>query len=91
MYRRKQNVVMDQLGEVENESITDRVNQIFNNALSKQDRENVIVRNAYRIGKYRQGQRMPRKVMIQLYNPIGKEILLKNAQAITRIGNDGRA
>lgn len=90
MYRRKQNVVIDQLGEITNETIVERINLILDNSLSKEDREKVVVRNAYRIGKQRTGQRLPRKVMIQLDNPIGKEIIIKNAGTITRWGNDGK-
>lgn len=90
MYRRKQNIAIDHLGEDINEAIVDRISTILDNTLSKEDREKVVVRNAYRIGKFKAGQRMPRKVMVQLDNPIGKEIIIKNAGRITRWGNDGR-
>lgn len=90
MYRRKQNVIIDQLGENVNEVVVDRINLILDNTLSKEDRDKVVVRNAYRVGKYRTGQRIPRKIMVQLDNPIGKETIIKNAGRITRSGNDGR-
>lgn len=90
LYRRKQNLIIDQLGEVPNEAIVDRINTILDSTLNVEDRAKVVVRNAYRIGRFKVGQRLPRKVMVQLDNPIGKDVLIKNANVITRSGNDGR-
>lgn len=90
LQRRKNNVIIDQLNEIENENLVDRINEILTVTLRENDRKNVVIRNAYRIGKRKPEQRYPRKVMIQLDNPIGKEILLANSANITKSGNDGR-
>lgn len=70
LYRRKQYMIVDHLGEIANEAIVDRINGILDSTLSNEDRVKVIVRNAYRIGSFKVGQRLPRKVMFQLDNPI---------------------
>lgn len=83
-------VVVDQLSEIENENIINRLVTILDTTLSKEDRDLVVISNAFRIGKLKSGQKNPRKVMIQFDSPVGKEIVIKNARQITRSGNDGR-
>lgn len=78
IWRRKQNAIIDQLGEIQNENLIGRINTILDNTLSRDDRDRITIKHAYRVGKYRADQRMPRKIMIVLDSPAGKEILLKN-------------
>lgn len=88
--RRKQNVIIDQLGETENENIISRLNTIFDSTLNKEDRDLVVIMNAFRIGKLRPNQKSPRKIMIQFDSPIGKEIVIRRAKYITCTGNGDR-
>lgn len=88
--RRKNNILIDQLTEVPNENLIDRLSQIFNVTLNQFDRGLVVIKAAYRLGKFRADQRNPRKIMLQLDGPIGRETLIKNARQITKSGNDGR-
>lgn len=90
LQRRKNNVLIDQLSEVQNENLLVRLNHIVSATLNEYDRSLVVIKNAYRIGRYRNDQRNPRKIMVQLDGPIGREILIKNSRQVTKSGNDGR-
>lgn len=72
LQRRKRNVLIDQLSEIQNENMLVRLNQIVSVTLNEYNRNLVVIKNAYRIGKYRNDQRNPRKIMVQLDGPIGR-------------------
>lgn len=86
---RRNNIIIDQLGELENEDVPTRLNTIFQNTLSEADYENVVIVKAYRMGNRTANTRC-RKIMLELSSPLGRDICLQQAIKITKSGNDGR-
>lgn len=66
-----------------------RVKTILNTTLSKDDANLAIVANAFRLGNKRRSFR-PRKILVEMRDSKGKDIVLKNARVITKSGNNGK-
>lgn len=84
---RKENVIIDQLQEAENENVLERLKTILDLTLTSADRSEVQIKRAFRLGTKR-ADGPPRKILVELKN--GKEILFDKARLITKSGNDGR-
>lgn len=61
---------------------------MFNNTLGPDERSNITVVNAYRLGKYQPNAR-PRKILVELSNFRCKDLVLKHAKTITKANNNG--
>lgn len=86
---RRLNIIIDQLEESNNEDTLALINGILDHALSIADRPQVDIVRAFRLGqKTLDGP--PRKILIELSSPKGREIIMANARNITRAGNNGR-
>lgn len=86
---RRINLIIDQLLETDNEDTLSTVNNILDHALSPQDRHQVEILKAFRLGvKLPRGP--PRKIFMELSTPKGRDIILDNSQAISRVGNEGK-
>lgn len=89
---RKNNVIIDQLFENDNENTFVLVNQILDHTLSDNDRANVVVGRAYRLGIKPRDNRshFTRKIFVEFSTPRSKDIVMENARKITKSGNNGR-
>lgn len=85
---RKANIIIDRLQETQNENVIDRINGILSIALSKTDRDAITVINAYRLGRAR-SDNTPRKIMVELIDTKCRDLILRYAKAITKVGNNG--
>lgn len=86
---RRMNIIIDQLNEAEGEDTQASLNNILDHALSPNDRQQVEVLKAFRLGtKTPRGP--PRKVFVELSTPKGRDVMLENARNISRIGNEGK-
>lgn len=86
---RRQNLVIDQLSESENEDTQSALNKILDHALSVSDRQQVEILKAFRLG-VKSVNGPPRKILVELSTPKGRDIILENARNISRIGNEGK-
>lgn len=84
---RKENIIIDQLQEVDNENILARLNTIFDVTLIPADRNEVQIKRAFRLGTKR-ADGPPRKILLELKS--GREIVFEKARIITKSGNDGK-
>lgn len=86
---RRNNIIIDQLYEIENEDVVDRLDTIFKNTLSDEDFGNVVIVKAYRMGNKNANTKC-RKIMVELSSSLGRDICLQQAIKVTKSGNDGR-
>lgn len=86
---RKQNIIIDQLDEWQDENTYARINDLLDTTLSENDRKIAIVANAYRFGN-RQKRGQPRKILLEMTTSKGKDIVLNQARQISKVGNNGR-
>lgn len=87
---RKSNVIIEQLNEFDNENTLEMINNIFEHALPEQVRAKVDVIRAFRLGPKNTNNNR-RKILVELSNSRGKELVLEYARQITLAGNDGNA
>lgn len=87
---RKNNLIIDKLGEIDNENIEARLNEILNNTLTQNDRAGVVIVRAFRLGR-KQNAGGPRKIMVELTSSKGRDIVLANTKSFTKSGNNGKA
>lgn len=86
---RRLNLIIDQLMESDNEDTFITINKILDHALSPDDRRQVEILKAFRLGaKMTRGP--PRKVFVEFSTPKARDIVLENTKTISRIGNEGR-
>lgn len=78
---RKENVIIDQLQEVENENLLARRNTILDVTLTPPDRKEVQIKRVFRLGVKRT-EGPPRKILLELKS--GREILFEKARLITK-------
>lgn len=86
---RKNNIIIDQLSEIEGEEIGPRVCGILGNTMFHEDLNKIRVLRVFRLGIRRPGG-PPRKILLELDNPLSRDIVLANAKYITQFGNDGK-
>lgn len=86
---RKNNIIIDQLSEIDGEEIGHRVCEILRNTMWQEDLFKIKVLRVFRLGVRRAGG-PPRKVLLELDNPMSRDIVLANARYITKSGNDGK-
>lgn len=86
---RKLNLIIEQLSESHDENTLALLNSILDHALQPADRSAVDIVKAFRLGQ-KSPNGPPRKILVELSSPKGREILLSNAKNITRAGNDGK-
>lgn len=86
---RRQNIIIDQLTEPDNEDTQASLNKILDHALSPNDRTQVEILKAFRLG-VKSVNGPPRKIFVELSTPKGRDVFLENARTISRIGNEGK-
>lgn len=86
---RRNNLIIDQLSEIDNEDTIMRINTILSNTLSKDELNEIKVLRAYRMGRKRPGNAC-RKILVEISTPLGRDICIQQATKITKSGNDGR-
>lgn len=84
---RRDNIIIDQLTEVDGENTKERLNTILDLTLPPNERKEVILTKAFRLGNKR-AEGPPRKILVELKS--GRNIMLEKARAITKSGNDGK-
>lgn len=89
MIVRKCNIIIDQLTEIEGEDIGARVCNILRNTVHQDELDKIRVLRVFRLGVKRKGG-PPRKVLLELDNPLSCDLLLSYARIITKSGNDGK-
>lgn len=89
---RKNNVIIDQLNEGDNEDTLAVVNQILNHTLSVEERAEVTIGRAYRLGTKPRDSKsfFTRKVFVEFASPRSKDVVMMNTRKITKSGNNGR-
>lgn len=86
---RRLNVIIDQLSEDDEEDTPAMVNKILDHAIPPNDRTLIEIVRAFRMGPKTVGS-PPRKILIELSTPKGRDVFMDNARNIARVGNDGR-
>lgn len=86
---RKNNIIIDQLMEIEGEEIGVRICGILGNTMMQEDLSRIKVLRVFRLGVRRAGG-PPRKILLEMDNPLSRDIVLSNVRFITRFGNDGK-
>lgn len=87
---RKNNIIIDQLMEDDEENTLEKVNRILDHTLSLEERAEVYVGRAYRLGAKTRDLNFTRKIFVEFTSPRGKDIVMYNARKVTKSGNDGR-
>lgn len=87
---RKSNVIIEQLIESEYENTLEMITSIFDHALPEHVRSKVDVIRAFRLGP-KSIDNNRRKILVELSDSRGKELVLEYARQITSAGNDGNA
>lgn len=87
---RKNNIIIDQLMESENEDTLKLVNEILDHALTPSERSLITVGRAYRLGVKSRDSKSCRKVFAEITTSNGKDLIIDLARKITRNGNNGR-
>lgn len=86
---RRNNVIVDLLAERNDEDTVSLINEILDLSLTKNDREVIRVKKAYRMGVKRANMKTPRKIFIELSESQDRDLLLKLSKTITKFGNNG--